>query len=330
MSEVLIDNLSIKRMLQMVNNPSKDYKSDIHIQNYLNALVLWDDIFAIRDTNYRMYQYIRGTSRWMESSNWYSSKWYSGSWDKKIEEKMLDITARKLQIKRIPIMDEDTYIQLAFRIAHEWYKNKDIISYGFNLRTINDAIFYLLLGCNLDKNVLLSSERANFANQSGIIDKIFSRVDIMNLFNSDVMNYYSEINKSLGKNIFKLENPLLIEYVCSSSTNLKDAISIALQLRKEKNVIAFRKAMDAIDIALNTGNIVEFNQYIKDISEIVNQITKLESNIKSAEINVSITPAITVPIKIPIRIPRKSFSKKINLNFLYQLAEYGLRGKDIR
>lgn len=66
MSDVLIDNLSIKRMLQMVNDPSKDYKSDIHIQNYLNALILWDDIFAIRDTNYKTYQYIRGTSRWME------------------------------------------------------------------------------------------------------------------------------------------------------------------------------------------------------------------------------------------------------------------------
>lgn len=315
MSEVLIDNLSVKRMLLMAQHPSKDYKTDIHIQNYLNALVLWDNILTIKDGGY---PYLRRSTRWLRTSDW----------DR--EEYMLDITARELQIQRIPVVDEDIYNEVASGIANDWLVDKEISNDSFDIQTINDTIFYLLLGCNLEKNVLLSSERADFANQSGITDKIYSRVDIMNLIDSDVNNYYKEINGSLGKNIFKLTNPLLIDYIYSSSTDIKDAIYIASQLRKEKDVIEFRKAMDAIDIALNTGNIVEFKQYIDNIAEIVNQITKLGDKMKSVEINVSITPAISVPISVPVpylHVPKK---KMLNLNFLYHLVEYGLKGKDIR
>lgn len=324
MSEVLIDNLSVRRMLHMVNSHSKDYKSDIHIQNYLNALILWDDILTIKNRSH-LYNPHR-------TDIWFSGDWYSGIWGLKenAAEKMLDITARKLQINRIPVNDEVRYSILASQIADDWLISKDIVENSFKLQTINDTIFYLLIGCNLEKNVLLSSERADFANQTGITDKIFSRLDIMNLINSDVSNYYNEINKSLGKNIFKLENPLLIDYICSSATDLKDAIFIATQLRKEKDVIALRKALDAIDIALNTGNMVEFRQHINNISEIVNQITKSEKEMKSVKINVSITPALSVPIAVPVPKIRAPKKKMLNLNFLYHLAEYGLKGKDIK
>lgn len=297
MGTVLIDNLSLDHLLgRYILQHDDHYKNDYHIQNYLYAIILWDDVCSVRRNSFS-----RNLRENLDKEEILKDKF-----------KVYDIP---YEYSEIELISED--------IDLECFQEK---MGNFNDNAREDAIFYLLLGYEFGMNVLLSSERAKFVLKSEIIKKIFSRVDIIEMLEKEVMEYYREVTEMIGKDVLKIKTPLLVDYVCSNAENFNDAVDIALELRENKNIKKFRATMDLIDASLNRGDAVEFTQYLKLIPEIVNQITQDGIKSKTINIGVSLSPSITIPFTYK-KTPQKK--RMINMNFLSQLAEYGLRGRKI-
>lgn len=294
MSAVLLDNLSIGNVVDRMN--SRKFPFDSYIKNYLYAFILWDDIYAL---NAR----------------------YSIRIGENPDKVMYD---DNLGIKRLSFSYYDMEM-LAEELDYEYWgrgENGEI-----SPRSVRrDSIFYLLLSYNLGMNVLLSDERTTFIEKSGLAENIFSRADILSRLDKEIVEYYQEVNASIGKKIFKMKMPVLVDYIASNANNFEEAKEIALRIKYDPDVIKFREAMDSMDRALNEGKIVEFNDYMKVIPEIVNAITYKEFDTKTFDIGISLSPSIAFPLNMgKLRLRRK----KINMNFLLNLTKYGIRNEQI-
>lgn len=295
MGAVLIDNVSISLLSRAASRLGDMYKYDVNVQNYLYAIILWDDIYSLCDFS--------------------------------------RTSVHKRYSQRVCISNKTLHIQdLSYDTSEIGCKSMDIAdnyleefrSQGFYTDAINSAIFYLLLGHSLGMNTLLSEDRAKFIVESGISKKMFSRIDVLAKLEKEISDFYDEVNRWAEKDLFSIRVPLLVDYICSNAGTFEEALSIAVELREDKDVMAFRRTMDLMDDALNNGDKIAFGQYIRAISEIVNEITNAGINTKTVNLDISLTPSISVPLNI--RLPQIK-KKMINMNFLSQLAVYGLRGR---
>lgn len=288
MGSVLIDNISLGSALEIYLNGNENYKTDYTVQNYLFGIVLWDSIFSVA----------RRMSRQVG--------------DNRIDDLYID---DRFHITNLDF-DYDEIDNIASDIVFDMYEDKATES---ELQVIEDTIFYLLLSYNTNMNLLLSKERSEFLITSKISEKLFNRLDIIDNFEKQLIEYYNEINSKIGKNFITFECPLLVDYICNNCSNLKDAIDLAKYIRNEKDVMDFRKAMDGLESALCEGNLILFNEYISAIPEIVSKITKQGTKSKTVNLGMSISPSITVPFTF-------EFGKKkmLHLDFLTDLGMYGV------
>lgn len=116
----------------------------------------------------------------------------------------------------------------------------------------------------------------------------------------------------------------MIDYICSNSTCLQDAINIAFQMRENKDIENFRATMNDMDNAINSGNLMQIKEYENTLSDIVKHFRKKEVKTKGIKIRGLITPTLKTYFSIAIPVSTQSKKQKINMNFLFDLAKYGL------
>lgn len=291
MSAILLDNTFLSSVIENICIYKDDYALASCVKSYLYAIVLWDDVYALD-----------GRGSMPRKNKFYDSK---------------------LGINRLTSYDESENISyISSEIYNEYWKNE---SDNWESKQFGEsAIYYLLLGYNIGMNVMLSGERMEFIKRTGISQKIFSRADILELLDKEILKYYEEVNASIGKKYFTMKMPVLLDYISSHARDFQEAKDIAFRIKYDSEVIKFRKAMDLMDKALNNGNLVEFNNYIKIIPEIIDSITRNGLETKTINVGVSLSPSMTVPVKIG-KIHLKK--RMINMNFLIDLAKYGIMGK---
>ena len=299
---ILSDNLSAMNILDLCENVnSEEYKHDFYFQRYLYALVLWDAIYKAPRKSVSAQAYNESNKRRQENEI-----------IKSVKSTIFDLP---YEYDEIETAAEDIYFDWMYNDEHE--KSKTVK---------NDVFFYLTLGQITNMNILLSERRANFVQKSEIAKKIWSREDVLKYLDKEIYEICKEIYSFMDKEFISIQTPLLVDYICKNATSLWDAINIALQLREHKDVTHFRQTMNLLDNAINEGNTLKFKEYTDTLSEIVTQLCPKDVPTKKIEMKFTITPSLANPsistmFGIPIEYNKK---RKINMNFLIELARYGL------
>ncbi len=301
---VLSDNLSAMNILDLCENVNgEEYKYDFYFQRYLYALVLWDAIYKAPRKSVSAQVYNESNKRRQENEI-----------IKYVKSTIFDLPY-DYEYNEIETAAEDIYFEWMYNDEHE--KSKTVK---------NDVFFYLTLGQITNMNILLSERRANFVQKSEIAKKIWSREDVLKYLDKEIYEICKEIYSFMDKEFISIQTPLLVDYICKNATSLWDAINIALQLREHKDVTHFRQTMNLLDNAINEGNTLKFKEYTDTLSEIVTQICPKDIPTKKIDMKFTITPSLANPsistmFGIPINFDKK---RKINMNFLIELARYGL------
>lgn len=305
---VLSDNLSAMNILDLCENvKGEEYKHNFYFQRYLYALVLWDAIYKAPRRSVSAQAYSESNKRRQKKNK---------------ENKV--IKCIKSTIFDLPFDYEYDEIEtVAEDIYFEWMFNDE---YEESRSVKRDVYFYLTLGQIANMNILLSEQRANFVQESGIAKKIWSREDVLKYLDKEIYEICKEIYSFMDKEIISIQTPLLVDYICEYSTSLQDAINIALQLKEHKDVIHFRQTMNLLDDSINEGNTLRFKEYVDGLSEIVAQLSSKDVPTKKIEMKFTITPSLANPsisamFGIPIEYNKK---RKMNMNFLIELARHGL------
>lgn len=305
---IISDNLSAKNILDLCEKPdSKEYIHNYYFQKYLYALVLWDAIYKAPRKSQSVTVYTDAEKKRQE---------------KKQENEL--IRCVKSTIFDLPFDYEYDEIEtVSGDVYYEWLYN---IGYEKNRKIKEDTIFYLTLSQIADMNILLSEQRADFVLKSGIAKEIWTREDVLEYIDKEIYEICKEIYSFMDKEIINIQTPLLVDYICQYATSFQDAINIAFQLKEHKDIIEFRQTMNLLDNAVNNGNTMQFKEYVDRLAEIVVQISRKEVPTKKIEMKFTVTPSLTNPtisamFGIPIEYNKK---RKINMNFLLELAQYGL------
>lgn len=313
MGSILIDNTSLGRVVEsyLGENKINYYKNDdIAIQNYLYALVLWDEIYSYKPSHFSLDE--------VENKKIYKYMGYnynSYRYDRREND--------YLKIKNIEVSEGSQIEYNTNYISHKYLKE---YNNEYN-KIVKDSIFYILLGYNLGLNVYLSKERTKFIKNLGVFEDVFNREDVISIVEKDVLEFYREINEKIGKELISFHSPLFLDYISQNCDNLKEAIQLAKYIREEKDVVQFRKAMDEMEVALNSGNFVLFNEYLSIIPDIVSSIKKSGIKTSSTTITISTVPSIAFPMEIESRKRKK---KMLHIDFLTDLAMYGMYNRLLR
>lgn len=299
MGEILLDNLSITRL--PIEYGYLD-RNNVHIQNYLYSLILWDIIICIDED----YPYSTSRSR------------------RNLLRKINTLGSEHIN-KILGIRDITVNGFIYRKVAEEIVKDMEIENK--DIQIAEDTIRYILLGYNFGVNICLSSERTNFMHLKHYDDQIFNRLDTIKMVENNVKEFYKEINEKIGRNVICFQSPLLFDYICKETENFGEALEIAKNMKREKHLIEYRRTMDEMEKCLNEGNFVKFNEYISIIPDIVSAIKNSGIRTKSFEIGLSPVPNISTNFDISFG---KKKVNKLHLRFLKDLAKFGVTERIMR
>lgn len=313
MREVLIDNMSFgSAIAEYYFIDERDWpmawKKDPNIQKYLFGLVLWDNMYSLD---------------WRKNN--YSMSSYNISLFKKLKR---DIDVKRIRkemcVEQLNFNDIKEDLREISTVANQLTEDMALNLSFKDERVMHDTLFYLLLSHNANMNLLLSKPRTEVLEDSGMSQHIFDRLNMIGLLEDDVVKYYEEINKKIHKNYIQFECPLLADYICKNTGSLKEAIQVAKEMRKEKNIVDFRKAMDELEISMSEGKHTVFDNYVSEIPRIVEDITHGGEKCVTFDLGLGFSPTITIPVKFKYRK-----KKLLHVDFLIDLAKFGVEGRKL-
>lgn len=319
MGKILLDNLTISHLPIM----KKYYeKNDLHLKNYLYSLILWDKIICIEEDDFCSFgSYNRRRNNYISiiddiiysGSSLHKRRTYIEALGNRFNMNINDIN-NFLGINNVK-MNTTKYREESYKIvANMKIENED-------RQIAEDAVRYILLGYNLGVNICLSSERTNFICLKHYDDYIFNRLNIIDMIENDIKEFYEEINSKIGKKIISFQSPLLVDYICRESKTFDQALHMAKKLKKEKHLVEYRRTMDEMEKCLNKGDFLKFNEYLSVIPDIVNSIRI--AGIKTQTFEIGLNPVPNISTNFNISFGRRTHNK-LHFRFLKDLAKFGM------
>lgn len=324
MSEIIIDNWGLSACAHKLT-PVDDhilsrnlYKELPYIelcwQNFLTSIVVWDKIFY-DPINHFAYRSIERYGNYKELP-------------------LFDYLCKQEVFKEIPsdeLSPDNSYRKLA-DLENLWYEKE-----GHKYKDFDDLIFrgfiYVLKANRFGYSYLPHPLRAAELEKYDAFQSAFNANLYLDILDKDVCNIVENINKEAGKEIKNIPFPLLYHFIHSNASNPKEELELALHLRKQKDVMAFRKSVDKINDSLNKGDILELKASIEQVHQISKEITnKMYKKPSSFSVSLGITPSITSS-PISLNIEKNSthiepqIKKVIHTTFLTELASFGLQGQ---
>lgn len=208
----------------------------------------------------------------------------------------------------------------ALSLYNEFYKEQE-------LRTVaQGAIRYLLLSNHLGLDYLPFAERSNFLkkhNPSDIIKKL-DRFDYIKILDSSIEDYFKEFNERFKREVFKIERPVLIDFIIQNTPQEMSYLDFALHLKHEGPVIQYRKYLAEIEEAMEKQEWYVLNEMIQCSEEIVAKTVNMDKMcIGTVEVQIAPMPSISISKDI------KLSKKKIHLSFLEDLTKFAFDGRKI-
>ena len=277
MNGILLDNWSLEEL-----TVEKDYKKSAAYYDFLEALVLWDDIY-------------------------YPDNSYSYWW-----KKLLTDNSLKGLIK--PLKDnENEFMEEASEIYNEISDN-DI--YG---QIIGEGgIRCSLLSNSKGLDYFPSQRRRDFLDkidQKTFYNKFLNRYTLTHALDSEVKRYYTELSAFLSAHEIRFELPLLAGYIIKNTPPDMSNIDYAVLLRKDKAVILYRQYLSRLEKALNKGELEDLFEYETALKELVRGIFKGGRDGVSLSCGLLISPSINLSLK------KYDIEKYVHLSFLKRLVK---------
>lgn len=181
-------------------------------------------------------------------------------------------------------LDDENYEENPLNIT-----NNDIIQEG--------AIKYSNF-CNKHRVAYLPSrERAEYLKRCNFIEAYINRKDVMNFLDKTLIDYYTSLNKRFGVNKIRFSFPVLFDFVAANTTD-DFFLKTALEIRAEKEVVQFRRWLSDFEQNLQRGNLLELGKLLTYLPGLINDLTKITSPKRMAEIQLGLSPGINIPIAV--------------------------------
>lgn len=208
----------------------------------------------------------------------------------------------------------------ALTLYNEFYKDEET-------RTIaQGAIRYLLLSNHLGLDYLPISERSNFLkthNPQDIIKKI-DRFDYISILDSSIEEHYQEFNRIFKRDIFRIQKPVLVDFIIQNTPKEMSYIDFALHLKNEGPVVQYRKYLSDIEDALEKREWYILNEMLKSSEEIVTKTVNMDRK-SIGTITLDIVPVPAISFSKEFSLSRKKF----HLSFLEDLTRFAFNGRKI-
>jgi len=318
LSKIMLDNWTLTTAFLQLTNDIEQYQlesSKLSMANLLMGIVLWDEIQLPSDS--------------------------SSTTSLITELRKNDATIKLADLcKPIDIPKFEAILPYVSPKEHEdWLLN-------FNTQNLNTILertkLYLDYCYKHSVNYLPHPQRAEYLIENNLIKKGLNRYTIEEKLDKALLDYYAELNKEYNNNFLSFNYPVIYDYIRSQANTPIDELSVALDLRENKDVIAYRQSLNSLDVELNRGNRIARLAALKQINELTESISNDSSKSKKSIIgiqplkvgislpfNLGVDVEFPITIKAKARIPEKlsTDDRILNLTFLTSLRDFGMGKK---
>ena len=181
------------------------------------------------------------------------------------------------------------------------------------------ALAYLLAANEAGMDYLPSPNRALLLDEIDY-QGFFRRKDVLEKLDYHLLRFYEQLNALIGRSSIHYQFPVMLDYILERSKKTEDIIKYAFDLKYDPAVIRFRKGLDSLNNAFNSGNLLEIRNYFDSIQGIVDDISESTRSKKSVDITISFPPSLTFSLNVPSKRPN-------HLLFIRTLANYGINNR---
>jgi len=325
MGSILMDSWTLETgVFQALNSKASKLDKDKKCwQLFLSSLILWDNIENIvRDPGYHYW--------WQDELN------EEQAMDLKKCVNQIDLNnfdnSHLLRINYLPFAKQ---VQRMFT-ANNQKKMSELLVTSFEEEqamstVLSRAYDYRLLSSVIGINYLPHPIRAKRLMEHDFEQQDIQRDEIISLLDKEAVKVYESVNKRYEKERFSCSYPLLYDYIRQNSSSPTDELIAALELRKRKDVVAFRESMDKVDEKLCIGDVVAAEIIASQVEEQVREIAKPKTkNSANGKWTYRFILALPPRIEIECEVEKSSGSKIkrkdriINTLFLSRLADFAL------
>lgn len=183
--------------------------------------------------------------------------------------------------------------------------------------------FYLVQAIDMKKTYLPHPLRAKVLYNAKIFKHEFDSSLYLDIIDSEVKKYIEAINELAQFQLLSTSFPVLYKFISQMAKNPLDEFNVALELRKDKNVILFKESVNSISEELRKGNIHALRASLMKTKEICDEITNsLYKKPLSYGVSLGVTPSIEISGNYTPKV-----SSSLHTTFLSELAEYAFKGK---
>ena len=280
MNSILIDNWTIEKAIS--NSKTQEIKS-AELKRIMCFMILWDNVYYL--------------------DNGYSS-WWQDCVDQDEELYVL------LKMKQLPINDE--YKSTVQQVYEQRFMNTEIPTIA------QGAIEYLVNAELNNVHYAPVDERAAFIQKHNLIEDLFTRNDIIESIDSELLKYYEESSEKIRAADISLVTEALLSLIDGDST--KDISERIERLKRKPMIRRFRNWADRFETEIKEGKFLLIDDYLKELKDIEHMT--IDAEVKSSTEN-SWFPMITFELQIPLLKMIKAWQPQ----FMFPSYMYK-RGKD--
>lgn len=280
MESILLDNWSIEEFISYNFDPNGEKFNKKYFE-LLEAIVLWDNLYY-PNNSYSM---------------WWKNVGQNHIINKVIKPLYDDGREQKKEAEEI------------LKDIRGKYQFTDNVGLG--------GIRYTLLSNKHGLNYFPCKKRSVFLSQIGLYssNSFINRYNIMGMLDNEIKKYYVELNEFFGKNVFDFEFPILVDYILQNTPSNMTPIEYAIELRKDKQVVSYRKYLKEIELAFNTGQWYKIFDFKDATKQLVRDIYQEKSLVDSITINLLALPSFNISMK-------GIYKRNIHLSFLRKLGKF--------
>ncbi|MBR5225990.1 MAG: hypothetical protein IKV90_10060 [Clostridia bacterium] len=164
-------------------------------------------------------------------------------------------------------------------------------------------------------------ERAEYLKGCNLAASYINRKDVMNYLDRALLEYYESLNQRFGINKIKFDFPVLFDFVAANTTD-RCYLQTALQMRNEHEVVQFRNWLSNFEQKLQQGQLRELENLLAYLPAVIEDLTKVTPQKKTAELQISMSPSISIPISFG-----GSKNKLVHMDFLRTLSFFAINNR---
>ena len=273
--------------------------------NFLTAIVLWDEIWSLHHEN--MYKW----------KNIFSN-------DKLVQN--LNNSIHQLEKEAIDKSLLSAYIMLSSNLNE--YFQRSIYERTLGYQILSNGLGVPFLAHPSRREYFIHRRTYDFyrTTYNSIRFSHFSRRDIFNRIDDELMEYYDQINKEVGRKLYSFNYPVLIDYIRKDTQTPAEELEKAIELKMDNDVVVFREKLFDIEQSIKLGNTQMILSELKMVSDLAKDITnKYQKRIDIGEFTISLSPSLTIPISI-----KKNKRRELHATFIRRLLNYGVYERGVK